>query len=67
MRVTILGVIWIEMPWLKVNNDDYDEVAFSSSTLYADTRDAALAMTIETLEQNVAELRLHENFEVSLR
>lgn len=50
-----------------MNNDDYDEVAFSSSTLYADTRDAALAMTIETLEQNVAELRLHENFEVSLR
>ncbi|KAF8384399.1 cysl-1 [Pristionchus pacificus] len=37
---------------------------YLSSTLYADTRDAALAMTIETLEQNVAELRLHENFEV---
>lgn len=67
MRVMILEVIWIEMLWRKVNNDDYEEVAFSSSTLYADTRDAAIALTIETLEQNVAELRLHENFEVSLR
>ncbi|GMT04308.1 hypothetical protein PENTCL1PPCAC_26482, partial [Pristionchus entomophagus] len=33
---------------------------YLSSTLYADTRDAALNMNIDTLDKNLADLKLHE-------